>query len=118
MTDMWAPLRHRVFRTVWIAAFVANVGTWMQTVAGQWLLIEQHSSSLLISLVQSASSVPVLLLVIPAGVVADFLDRRRLLLAVQGVQAVTAGALALLTVAGRVSPESLLLEGMRRLDEA
>ena len=105
----WAPLRHPVFRAVWIAAFVANVGTWMQTVAGQWLLIEQHSSSLLISLVQSASSVPVLLLVIPAGVVADFLDRRRLLLATQCVQAVIAGILALLTAAGRTSPEVLLL---------
>ncbi len=105
----WAPLRHPVFRAVWIAAFVANVGTWMQTVAGQWLLVEQHSSSLLISLVQSASSVPVLLLVIPAGVVADFLDRRRLLLATQLVQAVIAGILALLTAAGRTSPEVLLL---------
>ena len=105
----WAPLRHPVFRAVWIAAFVANVGTWMQTVAGQWLLIEQHSSSLLISLVQSASSVPVLLLVIPAGVVADFLDRRRLLLVTQCVQAVIAGILALLTAAGRTSPEVLLL---------
>jgi MFS family permease len=105
----WAPLRHPVFRVVWIAAFVANVGTWMQTVAGQWLLVEQHSSSLLISLVQSASSVPVLLLVIPAGVVADFLDRRRLLLVTQGVQAVIAGILALLTAAGRTSPEVLLL---------
>ncbi|WP_250033719.1 MFS transporter [Paractinoplanes maris] len=105
----WAPLRHPVFRAVWIAAFVANVGTWMQTVAGQWLLVEQHSSSLLISLVQSVSSIPVLLLVIPAGVVADFLDRRRLLLATQCVQAVIAGILALLTAAGRTSPEVLLV---------
>ena len=99
----WAPLRRPVFRWVWIAAFVANLGTWMQTVGGQWLLVEGHSSSLLISLVQSASSLPVLLLVIPAGAVADFFDRRRLLLAVQGVQAVIAGILALLTAAGRTS---------------
>ncbi|WP_229070235.1 MFS transporter [Actinoplanes sp. DH11] len=105
----WAPLRRPVFRTIWLAAFVANVGTWMQTVAGQWLLVEHHSSSLLISLVQSASSVPVLLLVIPAGVVADFLDRRRLLLAVQGVQTVLAGLLALLTAAGQTTPQVLLL---------
>jgi predicted MFS family arabinose efflux permease/quinol monooxygenase YgiN len=105
----WAPLRRPVFRAVFIAAFVANVGTWMQTVAGQWLLIEQQSSSLLVSLVQSASSVPVLLLVIPAGVLADFLDRRRLLLVVQGVQVVVAGALTALTAAGRTTPELLLL---------
>lgn len=108
-TGAWAPLRRPVFRTIWLAAFVANVGTWMQTVAGQWLLVEHHSTSLLISLVQSASSVPVLLLVIPAGVVADFLDRRRLLLVVQGVQTVLAGLLALLTAAGQTTPEVLLL---------
>ncbi|CCH88984.1 putative transporter [Modestobacter italicus] len=107
--DPWAPLRRPTFRFVWIAAFVANLGTWMQTVGGQWLLVERHSSSLLISLVQSASSLPVLLLVIPAGVVADFFDRRRLLLVAQCVQAVVAGALALLTAAGRTSPEVLLL---------
>jgi predicted MFS family arabinose efflux permease len=105
----WAPLRRPVFRFVWLAAFVANLGTWMQTVGGQWLLVERHSSSLLISLVQSASSLPVLLLAIPAGVVADFVDRRRLLLVVQAVQAVAAGVLALLTAAGRTSPELLLV---------
>ncbi|WP_433129124.1 MFS transporter [Micromonospora sp. CA-240977] len=108
-TGAWAPLRRPVFRTIWLAALIANVGTWMQTVAGQWLLIEHHSTSLLISLVQSASSVPVLLLVIPAGVVADFLDRRRLLLAVQVVQTVLAGLLALLTAAGQTTPHVLLL---------
>lgn len=108
-TGLWEPLRQPVFRAVWLAAFVGNIGTWMTTVGGQWLLIENHSSSLLISLVQSASSVPVLLLVIPAGVVADFLDRRRLLIVVQGVQAATAGLLALLTVLGRTSPTVLLL---------
>jgi predicted MFS family arabinose efflux permease len=59
--------------------------------------------------VQSASSVPVLLLVIPAGVVADFVDRRRLLLVAQGVQAALAGALAVLTATGRTTPEVLLL---------
>lgn len=107
--DPWAPLRRPVFRAVWLAAFVANLGTWMQTVGGQWLLVERHSSSLLISLVQSASSFPVLLLVIPAGVIADFFDRRRLLLVAQCVQAVIAGILALLTAAGRTTPEVLLL---------
>ena len=106
---MWEPLRQPVFRAVWLAAFVGNIGTWMQTVGGQWLLIETHSSNLLISLVQSAASIPVLLLVLPAGVLADFLDRRRLLIVVQGVLAVTAGLLALLTSMGRTTPEMLLL---------
>jgi MFS family permease len=108
-SGMWTPLRHPVFRWVWLAAFVANIGTWMQTVGAQWLLVERHSSSLLISLVQSASSVPVLLLVIPAGVVADFVDKRRLLITVQAFQAVVAGLLALLTTSGRMTPELLLV---------
>src|ERR1700733_5337409 len=70
----WAPLRHAAFRTLWIASFVSNIGTWMQTVGAQWLLIDQHSGSLLIALVQTASSLPVLLLTLPAGVVAEFVD--------------------------------------------
>jgi MFS family permease len=107
--DPWAPLRRPAFRAVWLAAFVANLGTWMQTVGGQWLLVERDSSSLLVSLVQTASSLPVLLLVIPAGLVADLVDRRRLLLVVQCVQAVVAGVLAVLTAAGRTSPEVLLV---------
>lgn len=105
---MWAPLHRPVFRAVWLAAFVANIGSWMQTVGAQWLLIEQHSSALLISLVQSASSLPVLLLVIPAGVVADFVDKRRLLVALQGVQAAITGVLALLTATGRMTPDLIL----------
>lgn len=79
-SGMRAPPRRPVFRWVWLAALVANIGTWMLTVGAQWLLIERHSTSLMISLVQSASSLPVLLLVIPAGVVADFIDTRPLLL--------------------------------------
>ncbi|GAA1848304.1 MFS transporter [Microlunatus capsulatus] len=105
---MWAPLHRPVFRAVWLAAFIANIGSWMQTVGAQWLLVERHSSSLLISLVQSASSLPVLLLVIPAGVVADFVDKRRLLVAAQGVQASITAVLALLTATGRMTPELIL----------
>ena len=105
---MWAPLHRPVFRAVWLAAFIANIGSWMQTVGAQWLLVERGSSSLLISLVQSASSLPVLLLVIPAGVVADFVDKRRLLVVVQGVQASITAVLALLTATGRMTPELIL----------
>lgn len=105
---MWAPLHRPVFRAVWLAAFIANIGSWMQTVGAQWLLIQRDSSSLLISLVQSASSLPVLILVIPAGVVADFVDKRRLLVVLQGVQASITAILALLTAAGRMTPELIL----------
>ena len=78
----WAPLRlHAMFRALWIAQFASNVGTWMQTVGAQWLLIDR--SPLLVSLVQTASSLPIVLLALPAGALADVVDRRRLLLGAQ-----------------------------------
>jgi hypothetical protein len=82
----WAPLHQTVFRYLWIASFASNVGTWMQTVGAQWLLIEQHAGPTLIALVQTASSLPVLLVTLPAGVVAEFFDRRMLLMGVQVFQ--------------------------------
>ena len=73
----WAPLRYyRIYRTLWIAQFASNIGTWMQTVGAQWLLV--HRSALLVSLVQTASSLPIVLLALPAGAWADSVDRRRL----------------------------------------
>ena len=60
-----------MFRALWIAQFASNVGTWMQTVGAQWLLIDR--SPLLVSLVQTASSLPIVLLALPAGA----LGRRR-----------------------------------------
>src|SRR5581483_10574917 len=107
-TSPWAPLRHTAFRTLWIASFVSNIGTWMQTVGAQWLLVDQNASSLLIALVQTASTLPVLLLTLPAGVVAEFVDRRRLLLATQAFQVTVGAALALLTVTGRTNAILLL----------
>jgi hypothetical protein len=71
-----------MFRALWIAQFASNVGTWMQTVGAQWLLIDR--SPLLVSLVQTASSLPIVVLALPAGAWADVVDRRRLLLGAQG----------------------------------
>jgi MFS family permease len=101
-------LRRRAFRWLWIASFVANIGTWMQTVGAQWLLIEQHSSNVEISLVQSASSLPVLLVTLPAGVVAEFVDRRHMLIAVQGFQVIVGAGLAILTASSHMTANLLL----------
>ena len=89
----WAPLSlFPVFRALWIAQFVSNVGTWMQTVGAQWLLIDE--SPLLVSLVQTASSLPIVLLALPAGAWADLVDRKRLLLGAQLRMFLAAAALA------------------------
>jgi MFS family permease len=105
----WAPLRHPVFRWVWTASLVSNVGTWMQTVGAQWLLVDAHASSAVVALVQTASSLPVLLVTLPAGVVAEFVDRRRVLLAAQVFQLLVGLLLALLTGLGATGPALLLV---------
>ncbi|MEV4661693.1 MFS transporter [Micromonospora echinofusca] len=58
----WAPLRLAAFRNLWLAVLASNVGTWMQTVDAQWLLVDEANASTLVSLVQTASMLPVLLL--------------------------------------------------------
>src|SRR4051812_36013166 len=104
----WAPLRHTWFRGLWIAQFVANTGTWAQTVGAQWLMGDLGGSALQIALVQTAATLPVFLLVIPAGALGDILDRRRLLLLSQTLMLLASAALAVLTAAGGVTPNRLL----------
>jgi MFS family permease len=107
--SLWAPLRREAFFALWLASFVSNIGTWMQTVGAQWFLVDHHSGSVLISLVQSASSLPALLLTLPAGVLAEFVDRRRMLIAVQAFQVVAGALMAALTLAGDMTPTLLLV---------
>jgi MFS family permease len=104
----WAPLRQPWFRALWIAQFVANTGTWAQTVGAQWLMGDLGGSLLQIALVQTAATLPVFLLVIPAGALGDIFDRRRLLLLSQTLMLSAAAALAVLTAAGAVTPNRLL----------
>jgi MFS family permease len=105
----WAPLHNPIYRNLFIASFVSNIGTWMQSVAAQWFLVEKHSSDTVIALVQTASLGPTLLFGLFAGVLADLFDRRRLLIVLQTYAVLVATALALLTYLGRVSPTSLLM---------
>ena len=77
----WAPLRRRVYRMLWLAQFVSNVGTFMQGVGAVWVMLELRQSPAHVALVQTAVALPVLLLGVPAGALADLTDRRRLLLA-------------------------------------
>ena len=104
----WAPLRHRVYRMLWLAQFVSNIGTFMQGVGAVWVMLELRQSPAVVALVQTAVSLPVLLLGVPAGALADLVDRRRLLLATQGLMLAAAAALAVLTWAGGITPAALL----------
>ena len=81
----------------------------MQTVGAQWLLVHTANAAILVSLVQTADMLPDVLFAIVGGVLADILDRRRLIIAVQSGLAVTGALLAALTIAGHVSPALLLI---------
>jgi MFS family permease len=107
-TSTWAPLRIGVFRVLWLAVLGSQVGTWMQTVGAQWLLVDAPNASVLVSLVQTAGTLPVVLLALPAGVLADALDRRRLLIWTQLFQLGVGVVLTALTLAGEMTPALLL----------
>src|ERR1700712_2711017 len=104
----WAPLRSPVYRALWIAQLVSNLGTWMQTVGAQWMLVGDPGAAVLVPLVQTATTLPVVLLALPSGVLADLVDRRRLLIATQGAMAAGVGLLATLTGFGLTTPAVLL----------
>jgi MFS family permease len=104
----FAPLRIPIFRNRWIASTVSSLGTWMQDTAGTWLMTMLTTSPLLIALMQTAASLPVLCLGLLAGATADIFDRRRLLIFWQAWMLGSVAVLAVLTFLGHISPWSLL----------
>jgi predicted MFS family arabinose efflux permease len=107
-SSIWAPLRIGAFRGLFIAALASNIGTWMQTVGAQWFLVTEKASATTVALVQTASLSPTLILALFAGALADRVDRRRLLIALQVYAAAAAAVLTAITVAGALNPRSLL----------
>jgi len=105
----WEPLREPLFRSLWIAAVISYTGTWMQNVGAGWLMTQLSTSPLMVSLVQAAAAIPVFLVVLPAGALADMMDRRRLLLVTQSWMIVAAAALGVLTLLNAVNPWMLLI---------
>jgi MFS family permease len=97
-----------VFRWLWLAVLASNIGTWMQTVGAQWLLVGLPNAATLVALVQTADTLPDVLLAFPAGALADAFDRRRLLIILQLIQVVIGVALTALTISGHINPPLLL----------
>src|SRR6185437_1213566 len=93
---------------LWSANLVSNIGTWMQTVGGAWLMTTLTADALPVALMQTATTLPAFLDGLPAGSLADRVDRRRLLLVTQGWMLACAAALAALTLVGLVNPWLLL----------
>lgn len=105
----WSPLKIRLFRAMWLAILGSNVGTWVNDVAAAWVMAERTGSPLMVALVQSATTVPVVLLALVAGTLADIVDRRRYLLFTQGWMLLVAATLATLTALGMLTPPLLVL---------
>ena len=108
VTSGFAPLRIPLFRDRWIASTISSVGTWMQDTAGTWLMTVLTTSPLLIALMQTAASLPVLILGLLAGATADIFDRRKLLIFWQAWMLGSVAILAVLTFLGHISPWALL----------
>jgi MFS family permease len=108
-SSTWSPLRLPLFRALWLAAVASNVGTWMHNVGAEWLMTTLAPTPLLVALMQTAETAPTFLLALPAGALADIVDRRRLLLFSQAWMLVAAVALAAATLAGVTTPAVLLV---------
>jgi MFS family permease len=104
-----SPLREPLFRSLWIAAVISYTGSWMQNIATGWLMSTLTNSPVWVALVQVALSVPVFLIALPAGALADSFDRRKFLLATQTSMVAAAAILGVLTITGTVNPALLLV---------
>ena len=108
-SSAWSPFRHSVFTVLWTATVVSNVGTWMYNAGSGWLMTGLNPDPLVVSLVQVATSLPMFLFAIPAGALADIVDKRRLLIGVEGATTLFATIIAALVWLDLVTPAVLLV---------
>jgi len=104
-----SPFRHRIYTVLWIATVISNIGTWMYNAAAGWLMTTLNADPLIVSLVQVATSLPMFLFALPAGALADIVDRRRFLILVQIALAVVTAAIAALVWLSLITPALLLM---------
>ena len=109
LTSPWSPFQIRVFRNIWLAGLISNIGTWMHDVGAGWLMTSLTASPVMVAMIQTATALPIFFLAIPAGALADIFDRRHYLIAVQIWMLVTAGLLGILTLLGLINEWLLLL---------
>jgi MFS family permease/quinol monooxygenase YgiN len=103
------PLSYSMYRALWIATIVSNIGTWMHDVGAGWLMTSLSPSPFFVALVQTATTLPMFMLALPAGALADIVDRRKMLLAAQILGLIAAATLAVLTLQDIVTPGVLLV---------
>ena len=104
----WSPFRYPAFTVIWTASVVANIGTWMYTAASGWLMTGLNPDPLIVALVQVAAGLPIFLTAIPAGALADIVDRRRFLIFGEAANTAIAALFAGLVALDLVTPVVLL----------
>lgn len=107
-TGIWAPLREATFRRIWCASLASNLGQQMQVVAATWTMLEITRQADLVAMVQTASMLPIMLLAIAAGAIADMYDKRRVALGALALSLGGAALLAVLAATGTVTPVLIL----------
>ena len=108
-SSAWAPLASRAFFWLWLANIVNSLGTWIQNTASGWIMTDLAPSPIMVSLVQTAAQLPVFLLALPAGALADLMDRKRNLMLTNMFMLAVAGALAIVAALGHVDATVLLV---------
>jgi MFS family permease len=103
------PFRHASFTALWIATIVSNIGGWMYSAASGWLMTSLSPDPFIVSLVQVAVSLPMFLLAVPAGALADIVDLRKLLIGTEIAIAVVSAAFALIVWLDAATIANLLL---------
>ena len=106
--SVMAPLRHTVFRRIWLASLVSNLGLLIQGVGAAWAMTQMTSSADKVALVQTALMLPIMLISMPAGAIADMYDRRIVALVSLAIALVGATALAVMAWLNLVTPNILL----------
>src|SRR5512147_297414 len=101
----WAPLRDATFRMLWLVWVATNIAMWMNDVTAAWVMTTLTTSPTVIAMVQTASSLPVFLLGLPSGAVADLIDRRRYLMFTQLWLAGVAALLYLVSATGALTAQ-------------
>jgi len=108
-SSLWRPLRSSTFRNLLVADVVSDVGTFMQSVGAAWLMVSLNAGPMYVALTQTASALPFFILALPAGAIGDIVDRRKVILFTEIWMVVVAVMLAVMTIAGKMSPVLLLI---------
>src|SRR5712671_4934414 len=107
--SLWRPLRTPTFRNLLVADIASDIGTFMQSVGAAWLMVSLNAGPMYVALTQTASALPFFILALPAGAIGDIVDRRKVILFTEIWMVVVSVVLAVMTIAGKMSPVLLLI---------